>query len=76
MEKTFVRMAKGCPYCADKTLNPDDYRDARMLSRFVTERGRLIPARVSGLCSKHQRAVTRAIKRARYLAFMPFVAND
>ena len=52
-----------------------DYKDIKLLSRFVTERGKMVPARVSATCAKHQRSVARAIKRARYLALMPFITD-
>jgi small subunit ribosomal protein S18 len=53
-----------------------DYRDEKRLSRFLTERGKIIPRRVSGTCAKHQRMLTRSIKRARILALLPFVADN
>ena len=52
-----------------------DYKNDRLLRRFVTERGKIVPRRMTGTCAKCQRAVVRAIKRARYLALMPYV-ND
>ena len=51
------------------------YKDIKLLSRFVTERGKMVPARVSATCAKHQRSVARAIRRARYLALMPFISD-
>jgi small subunit ribosomal protein S18 len=50
-----------------------DYKDERTLSRFLTERGKIIPARLSGMCARHQRQLGRAIKRARHLALLPFI---
>jgi small subunit ribosomal protein S18 len=50
-----------------------DFKDERALSRFTTERGKILPARLSGMCARHQRQLATAIKRARYLALMPYV---
>ncbi len=58
----------------DQQVNVD-YKNDRLLRRFVTERGKIVPRRMTGTCAKCQRAVVRAIKRARYLALMPYV-ND
>lgn len=62
---------KVCRFCADKAL-AIDYKDARGLSHFVTERGKIIPRRITGTCSRHQRRLTTAIKRARVMALLPF----
>lgn len=62
---------KVCRFCADKSL-VIDYKDPRTLSMFTTERGKIIPRRISGNCARHQRALTQAIKRARHLALMPY----
>jgi small subunit ribosomal protein S18 len=58
-------------FLADKSL-VIDYRDPSVLKYFITERGKIVPRRVSGLCAKNQRKVTQAIKRARMIALMPF----
>ena len=50
-----------------------DYKDERTLSRFLTERGKIIPSRLSGMCARHQRQLARAIKRARYIALIPYI---
>jgi small subunit ribosomal protein S18 len=50
-----------------------DYKDDRLLTRFLTERGKIIPSRLSGMCARHQRQMGRAIKRARHLALVPFI---
>lgn len=50
-----------------------DYKDEQLLSRFVTERGKIVPSRITGTCASHQRQLTRAIKRSRYLALLPYV---
>jgi small subunit ribosomal protein S18 len=66
---------RGCPFCADDGLKVD-YKDPQLLRYFITERGKIVPRRVSGACAKHQRALTLAIKRARNIALVPFAAND
>jgi small subunit ribosomal protein S18 len=53
-----------------------DYKDPQSLRYFVTERGKIVPQRISGTCAKHQRAVTRAIKRARLIALLPFTLSE
>jgi small subunit ribosomal protein S18 len=53
-----------------------DYKDERTLSRFLTERGKIIPSRLSGMCARHQRQLARAIKRARYLALLPYIRGS
>jgi small subunit ribosomal protein S18 len=64
-----------CRYCADKDL-AIDYKDPQALRYFVTERGKIVPRRISGSCAKHQRAITTAIKRARIIALLPFTMAD
>ena len=61
---------KVCRFCADRT--PIDYKDVRTLGNFLTERGKIIPSRITGNCAQHQRALTTAIKRARTVALLPF----
>jgi small subunit ribosomal protein S18 len=62
---------KVCRFCADKDSHID-YKDTRVLSSFVTERGKVIPSRITGNCARHQRQLTAAIKRARAVALLPF----
>ncbi len=62
---------KVCRFCADKTLEID-YKNPRILRHFITERGKIIPRRISGNCARHQREITTAIKRARNIAILPF----
>jgi len=62
---------KVCRFCADSTL-AIDYKDFKMLRLFTTERGKIVPRRISGNCAKHQRKLTVAIKRARNIALLPF----
>lgn len=63
---------KVCRFCADKNL-VIDYKDAKTLERYITDRGKILPRRVTGTCSKHQRFIARAIKRARIIAIVPFL---
>ena len=68
------RNKKVCAFCVDK-IEHIDYKDVARLRRFITERGKILPRRISGNCAKHQRQVTVAIKRARNIALMPFTAE-
>lgn len=70
--KQFFVRRKVCRFCVDSAL-AIDYKDFNTLKQFVTERGKIIPRRISGNCARHQRQVTRAIKQARLLALMPYV---
>jgi small subunit ribosomal protein S18 len=65
---------KVCRFCADSSI-AIDYKDSRMLRYFTTERGKIIPRRISGNCAKHQRILTVAIKRARDIALLPFTTS-
>jgi small subunit ribosomal protein S18 len=65
---------KVCAFCQDKT-DFIDYKDIKKLQRFLSERGKILPRRVTGNCAKHQRALTTAVKRSRIVALLPFV-ND
>ena len=65
---------KVCTFCVDK-VDVIDYKDVAKLRRFITERGKILPRRISGNCAKHQRQVTLAIKRARNIALLPFTAE-
>ncbi len=64
---------KVCKFCSER-VKEIDYRDTARLSKFTSERGKILPRRVSGTCSSHQRQLAWAIKRARVLALMPFIA--
>lgn len=66
---------RGCTYCSDDA-QPVDYKDPQAMRYFVTERGKIVPRRISGLCAKHQRSVQLAVKRARNIALLPFTSND
>lgn len=73
-KKFMFRRKKICKFCADK-IDYVDYKDTRLLHGFIPERGKILPRRISGTCAKHQRLLTRAIKRARNIALLPFTAD-
>jgi small subunit ribosomal protein S18 len=65
---------KGCRFCGDKTIKIN-YKDTDGLKYFVSERGKIVPRRISGNCANHQRKLTEAIKRARNIALLPFSSS-
>lgn len=72
--RPFLRRRKVCLFCADKTLRID-YKDPKLMLRFITERGKMVPSRITGICSPHQRHLGKAIKRARNIALLPFLVK-
>ena len=68
--RKFIVKPKFCPFCADKSVI--DYKDISKLRKFVSERGKIEPRRRTGVCAKHQRSLALAIKRARFLALLPY----
>lgn len=68
------RRKKVCVFCG-KENNEIDYKDVNKLKRYVSERGKILPRRITGNCAKHQRALTVAIKRARHISLMPYIAE-
>ena len=68
------RRKKVCVFCG-KENNEIDYKDVAKLKRYVSERGKILPRRITGNCAKHQRALTVAVKRARHLSLMPYVQD-
>ena len=70
-KKRSFQRRKVCVFCADSSMKID-YKDMRTLNHFITERGKILPRRISGNCAKHQRNLTVAIKRARNIALLPF----
>lgn len=68
------RRPKVCFFCVDK-LDNVDYKDIDRLNKYVSERGKIIPRRVTGNCAKHQRQLTVAVKRARFMALLPYTAE-
>jgi small subunit ribosomal protein S18 len=69
-----MRKKKVCQFCADRNLKID-YKDVETLSKYITDRGKILPKRVTGTCAMHQREVARAIKRARIMALLPYVKD-
>ena len=73
-KKPFFKRKKTCPF-SGPNAPIIDYKDIKLLSRYVTERGKIIPSRISAVSAKKQRELSKAIKRARYLALMPYLAG-
>ena len=73
MKKRIRRRKKVCVFCGKD--NVIDYKDANKLKRFVSERGKILPRRITGTCAKHQRALTVAVKRARQIAILPYTLD-
>lgn len=65
---------KVCQFCVDK-VDAVDYKDVPKLRKYITERGKILPRRISGTCAKHQRVLTEAIKRSRNIALLPFTTD-
>ena len=74
VKKAKKQVKKVCTFCQDK-VEALDYKDVAKLKRYMTEKGKIVPRRISGLCAKHQRELTLAIKRARVVALLPY-KND
>ena len=72
VRRPFFRRRKTCPFSSDASPKID-YKDVKLLSRFVSERGKIVPGRITAVSAKKQRELTRAIKRARFLALLPYV---
>jgi small subunit ribosomal protein S18 len=66
------RPQKTCPFCETRVRHID-YKDDRTLGSFITDHGKILPSRLSGTCSRHQRQLSTAVKRARYLAIIPYI---
>ncbi len=74
MVTDFGRKKKTCRFCENKKL-VIDYKDERLLRKFITDRGKIVPRRISGNCAKHQRRLTIALKRGRHLALLPYTGE-
>ncbi|HWR34917.1 MAG TPA: 30S ribosomal protein S18 [Clostridia bacterium] len=72
--RKFFRRKKVCKFCTEK-IDSINYKDVRLLSQFVAESGKIVPRRLTGVCTPHQRRVTEAIKQARNIALLPFAAR-
>jgi small subunit ribosomal protein S18 len=73
-KRFFFRRRKVCKFCADK-IDYVDYKDVKLISQFVPERGKILPRRMFGTCAEHQRKLTEAINRARHIALLPYAAD-
>ena len=73
-KKKKVYKKKPCRFCMDK-IEAIDYLDYQKFNKLITERGKIMPSRITGTCAKHQRQLARAIKKARVLALLPFLAD-
>lgn len=73
-KRFFFRRRKVCKFCADK-IDYIDYKDVKLISQFVPERGKVLPRRMFGTCAEHQRKLSVAIKRARHIALLPFAGD-
>lgn len=74
MKRDKRKKRRQCNFCADKVENID-YKDLGRLRRYVTERGKILPRRITGNCAHHQRQLTVAIKRARFMALLPYTSE-
>ncbi len=72
--RKFYRRKKVCKFCVEK-IDSINYKDVRLLQQFVAERGKIVPRRLTGVCTPHQRRLTAAIKQARNIALLPFAAR-
>ena len=73
-KQVFFKKRKGCPFSGEDGLKID-YKDVKLLSRYISEKGKIIPSRITSVSAKKQRELARAVKRARYIALLPYVAN-
>lgn len=72
--KQLFRRRKVCRFCVEK-IDDINYKDVRMLTPFISEKGKILPRRITGVCAAHQRMLTEAVKQARNIALLPFAAN-
>ncbi|MCX7817439.1 MAG: 30S ribosomal protein S18 [Syntrophales bacterium] len=75
VQKKYFHRRKFCRFCTDSNIKID-YKNPTILKEFITERGKIMPRRITGNCAKHQRNLTVAIKRARILALLPFIIRE
>lgn len=74
MAKTFFRRRKSCPFSGERAPTID-YKDPKLLGRYISEKGKIVPSRISAVSQKKQRELARAIKRARFLALLPYTTE-
>jgi small subunit ribosomal protein S18 len=72
--RPFFRRRKTCPFSGDNAPKID-YKDVKLLQRYISERGKIVPSRITAVCAKKQRELAKAIKRARYMALLPYVVK-
>jgi small subunit ribosomal protein S18 len=72
--KQYFRRRKVCRFCVEK-IDDINYKDVRMLTPFISEKGKILPRRITGVCAAHQRMLTEAVKQARNIALLPFAAS-
>ncbi|WP_031549182.1 30S ribosomal protein S18 [Parvularcula oceani] len=75
MARTFFRRRKSCPFSGENAPTID-YKDPKLLGRYVSEKGKIVPSRISAVSQKKQRELARAIKRARFLALLPYSSTE
>ncbi len=73
-KKQYFRRKKVCRFCVDK-IDDINYKDTKQLGSFISERGKIVPRRITGVCAPHQRRLTEAIKQARNIALLPFASR-
>ncbi len=73
VRKPYFRRKKVCRFCVEK-IDDINYKDVKLLSAFISERGKIVPRRVSGVCAPHQRRLSEAVKQARNIALLPFAS--
>ncbi len=74
-KKTFFRRRKSCPFSGPNAL-PIDWKDVKTLGRFISERGKMVPSRITSVSPKKQRYLAQAVKRARFMALLPYVRTE
>jgi len=75
MAKRFGKRKKYCFFCQGDNVKDLDYKNIQLLKKYVSDRGKIVPRRVTGTCAKHQRKLTLQIKRARYMALLPYTSD-
>jgi small subunit ribosomal protein S18 len=74
-KKQYFRRKKVCRFCVDK-IDDINYKDVKLLMAFISERGKIVPRRISGVCTPHQRRLSEAVKQARNIALVPFASQS
>lgn len=74
LRRAFIRRRKSCPFSSENSPKID-YKDVKLLQKYISERGKIVPSRITAVSHKHQRGLAQAIKRARFLALLPYVVK-